>query len=132
MSLEGVGSNTGFQTGEESDQDEGNGGDSERGGRPGRYCREKMPGHGQKPATRTDRRRGGRAEGKGGSRALGSWRDVVIFTKIRHRTALEKMVTVHQKDRKMTSAICPAQGSHNHIENGHSKLWSALQITFYQ
>lgn len=38
------------------------------------------------------------------------------------------MVTVHQKDRKMTSA----KGSHNHIEKGHTKLWSALQITFYQ
>lgn len=37
-----------------------------------------------------DRRGGGRAEGKGGSRSLGSWRDVVIFTKIRHKAALEK------------------------------------------
>lgn len=55
----------------------------------------------------------------------------MIFSKIRHKAALEKMVTVHQKDRKMTSAICPAKGSHNHIEKGHTKLWSALQITFY-
>lgn len=73
MSLEGVGSNTGFQTGEESDQDEGNGGDSERGGRPGRYCREKMPGHGQKPATSTDRHgvAGRRARGVPGLWAAG-------------------------------------------------------------
>lgn len=46
------------------------------------------------------RGRGGRAAGKGSSRPLGGLREVVIFTKIRHRAACEKRVMFPRKTGK--------------------------------
>lgn len=51
--------------------------------------------------------------------AGGSW----YFHENQTQGGFRKRVTVRQEDRKMTSAICPAQGSTT-TENGHNNLQS--------